>query len=155
MHKKKAFQKLFLFFRDRLAKHEIATTNELEAIFSNINDLIELTLTLIGSLEDNLEMAEEGKAPAVGTCFEELAEAEDFDVYENYARDILDPRCQRTLEGLLGNFCFVHTIFHFWFLVTLGGEVTKIRKYYIIFVYILQGKVGKTEKSGKKITLKK
>ena len=56
MHKKKAFQKLFLFFRDRLAKHEIATTNELEAIFSNINDLIELTLTLIGSLEDNLEM---------------------------------------------------------------------------------------------------
>jgi len=89
-------------FRDRLAKHEIATTNELEAIFSNINDLIELTLTLIGSLEDNLEMAEEGKAPAVGTCFEELAEAEDFDVYENYARDILDPRCQRTLEGLLG-----------------------------------------------------
>jgi son of sevenless-like protein len=93
----------YLFSRDRLAKHEIATTNELEAIFSNINDLIELTLTLIGSLEDNLEMAEEGKAPAVGTCFEELAEAEDFDVYENYARDILDPRCQRTLEGLLGN----------------------------------------------------
>ena len=108
MHKKKHLKRLslFLFFRDRLAKHEIATTNELEAIFSNINDLIELTLTLIGSLEDNLEMAEEGKAPAVGTCFEELAEAEDFDVYENYARDILDPRCQRTLEGLLGNFLF-------------------------------------------------
>ena len=105
MHKKKGISKdYFYFFRDRLAKHEIATTNELEAIFSNINDLIELTLTLIGSLEDNLEMAEEGKAPAVGTCFEELAEAEDFDVYENYARDILDPRCQRTLEGLLGKF---------------------------------------------------
>ena len=104
---KKAFKKVIFIFRDRLAKHEIATTNELEAIFSNINDLIELTLTLIGSLEDNLEMAEEGKAPAVGTCFEELAEAEDFDVYENYARDILDPRCQRTLEGLLGNLMLV------------------------------------------------
>lgn len=88
-------------FRDRLAKHHIATPYELEVIFSNINDLIELTLTLIGSLEDNLEMTEEGKAPAVGTCFEELAEAEEFEVYEKYARDILDSKCQRTLEGLL------------------------------------------------------
>lgn len=89
-------------FRDRLAKHHIATPYELEVIFSNINDLIELTLTLIGSLEDNLEMTEEGKPPAVGTCFEELAEAEEFEVYEKYARDILDSKCQRTLEGLLG-----------------------------------------------------
>ena len=67
-------------FRDRLAKHHIATPSELESIFSNINDLIELTLTLIGSLEDNLEMTEEGKVPAVGTCFEELAEAAEFEV---------------------------------------------------------------------------
>ena len=41
--------------------------------------------------------------------------------------------------------------FHFSFLV-FGDEVTKIRKYYVIFVYILQGKMGKTEKTGKKIT---
>ena len=41
---------------------------------------------------------------------------------------------------------FVHPIFCFWFLVTFGDEVMKIRKYYIIFVYILQGKMGKTEK---------
>ena len=27
-----------------------------------------------------------------------------------------------------------------------GDEVTRIRKYYVIFVYILQGKMGKTEK---------
>ena len=44
------------------------------------------------------------------------------------------------------DFCFVQPIFHFWFLVTLGKEVTKIRKYYVIFIYILQGKMGKTEK---------
>ena len=37
------------------------------------------------------------------------------------------------------------------FLVTFGDEVTKIRKYCVIFVYILQGKMGKTEKNGKKI----
>ena len=38
----------------------------------------------------------------------------------------------------------------FWFLVTLGDEVIKIWKYYVIFVYILQGKMGKTEKTGRK-----
>ena len=34
----------------------------------------------------------------------------------------------------------------FLFLVTFGNKVTKIRKYYVIFVYILQGKMGKMEK---------
>ena len=34
---------------------------------------------------------------------------------------------------------------HFSFLVTFVNEVMKIRKYYVIFVYILQGKMGKTE----------
>ena len=28
----------------------------------------------------------------------------------------------------------------------------KMQKYYVIFVYILQGKMGKMEKTGKKIT---
>ena len=59
-------------FRDLLATHQLATTNELEDIFSNINDVTELTLTLIGSMEDTLEMTEQGNVPAVGTCFEEL-----------------------------------------------------------------------------------
>ena len=51
----------------------------------------------------------------------------------------------------LRNNCFVHFIFRFWFLVTFGDRVTKIQKYYVIFVYILQGKMGKMEKNGKKI----
>ena len=38
---------------------------------------------------------------------------------------------------------------HSWFSVTFGDEVMKIRKYYVIFVYILQGKKGKTEKKQK------
>ena len=42
-------------------------------------------------------------------------------------------------------------IFRSWFLVNFGDEVTKIWKYYVIFVYILQGKMGKMEKNGKKI----
>ena len=44
---------------------------------------------------------------------------------------------------------FFHPIFCFWFLVTFGDEVTKIQKYYVIFVYILQGKMGKKEKKTK------
>ena len=40
--------------------------------------------------------------------------------------------------------------FHFGFLVTFGDEVSKIRKYYVIFVYILQGKMGKTKKPERK-----
>ena len=47
---------------------------------------------------------------------------------------------------------FAHPIFRFWFLVTFGDEVTKIQKYYLIFVYIWQGKMGKTKKNWKKIT---
>ena len=39
--------------------------------------------------------------------------------------------------------------FHFSFLVTFGDEVMKIQKSYIT---ILQGKLGKTKKNGKKIT---
>ena len=48
-------------------------------------------------------------------------------------------------EKILQMFCSSH----FWFLVTFGDEVTKIQKYYVIFVYILQGKKGKTEKKRK------
>ena len=38
---------------------------------------------------------------------------------------------------------------HFWFLVIFGDVVTKIQKYYVIFVDILQGKMSKTEKNRK------
>jgi hypothetical protein len=41
--------------------------------------------------------------------------------------------------GQIKNNCSVHPIFGFWFLVTFGDEAMKIQKYYVIFVYILQG----------------
>ena len=41
-------------------------------------------ISLNRSLEDTLEMTEDGNFPAVGSCFEELAEGEEFDVYEKY-----------------------------------------------------------------------
>ena len=55
----------------------------------------------------------------------------------------------RKRELVSKGLCFVHPIFRLLFLVTFGDEVTKIRKYYIIFVYISQGKMGKTEKKRK------
>ena len=39
----------------------LTSHQELDAIFSNITDVAELTITLIGSLEDTLEMAEDGQ----------------------------------------------------------------------------------------------
>ena len=55
----------------------------------------------------------------------------------------------RKRELVSKGLCFVHPIFRLLFLVTFGDEVTKIRKYYLIIVYILQGKMGKTEKNQK------
>ena len=48
--------------------------------------------------------------------------------------------------------CFIHPIFCFLFLVTFGDEVTKIQKYYVIFVYILQGKMSRKENHATKVT---
>ena len=46
--------------------------------------------------------------------------------------------------------CFPFLVFgHFW---RQSHKVTKKQIYYIIFVYILQGKMGKTGKNEKKIT---
>ncbi|KAG8226966.1 hypothetical protein J437_LFUL009517 [Ladona fulva] len=74
---------------------------ELDTIFSNIMDIYELTVTLLGLLEDTLEISEEKQVPAVGSCFEELAEAAEFDVYGKYAKDITLPTCRDTLGQLL------------------------------------------------------
>ena len=50
-------------FREQILRlpQDLASNQELDAIFSNINDITELTITLIGSLEDTLEMAEDGQ----------------------------------------------------------------------------------------------
>lgn len=73
---------------------------DIELIFSNIMDIYELTYTLTGSLEDVMEMAQE-QMPYIGSCFEELAEAKEFDVYCKYGRDVTSSVCRQTLLSLL------------------------------------------------------
>lgn len=75
--------------------------SELETLFSNITDIYEITVTLLGSLEDIMEIAEEKQTPTVGSCFEELAEAAEFDVYIKYVS------------------CFMHTYAYKFLLITL------------------------------------
>ena len=58
---------------------------------------------------------------------------EEFEIGES--KSIFDKKIRRKL--------FVS--FHFSFFVSFGDEVTKIQKYYVIFVYILQGEMGNTE----------
>ena len=60
--------------------------------------------------------------------------------------------CSCKISIIISIICFVHPIFRFWFLVTFVDKVAKIRKYYKIFVYILQGKMGKTEKTERKLS---
>lgn len=48
---------------------------DVENIFSRISDIHELSVKLLGLLEDTVEMTEEGSPhPLVGSCFEDLAE---------------------------------------------------------------------------------
>ncbi|KAM0730412.1 Protein son of sevenless [Formica fusca] len=87
-------------FREEIAKLA-QDKSELETLFSNITDIYEITVTLLGSLEDIMEIAEEKQTPIVGSCFEELAEAVEFDVYIKYARDINSPASREVLTNLL------------------------------------------------------
>ncbi len=82
----RVLQMITKVFRDIMLKNCIGSAGEIDAIFSNIDDITELTTTLISSLEDTLEMTEENNMPAVGPCFFELAEAMEFNHYDEYAR---------------------------------------------------------------------
>lgn len=57
-------------FREELVKI-VDDPRELEPIFSNIIDIYEITVTLLGSLEDVIEMSQDQKTtPCIGSCFE-------------------------------------------------------------------------------------
>lgn len=88
-------------FRDPFARLLPRNKQELDIVFSNIMDIYEFTVTLLGSIEDTIEMTEENQTPTIGSCFEELAEAAEFDVYEKYAHDMLKSYSRDKLFELL------------------------------------------------------
>lgn len=48
---------------------------DVENIFSRVSDIHELSVKLLGHIEDTVEMTDEGSPhPLVGSCFEDLAE---------------------------------------------------------------------------------
>ncbi|XP_039865914.1 son of sevenless homolog 1-like isoform X1 [Simochromis diagramma] len=68
----------------------IGDSVDVESIFSRILDIHEVTVKLLGLIEDTVEMTGEGSPhPLVGSCFEDLAEELAFDPYETYAQDML------------------------------------------------------------------
>lgn len=71
----------FQVFREEIVRFT-RDRSEVEILFSNIMDIYEMTVTLLGSLEDIMEITEEKQTPTVGSCFEELAEAAEFEVYK-------------------------------------------------------------------------
>ncbi|XP_076879589.1 son of sevenless homolog 1 isoform X2 [Brachyhypopomus gauderio] len=80
-------------FREPFATNVMLFSHhDVESIFSRIVDIHEVTLKLLGLIEDTVEMTDEGSPhPLVGSCFEDLAEELAFDPYETYAQDILRP----------------------------------------------------------------
>ncbi|KAM4043435.1 son of sevenless homolog 1 [Anomaloglossus baeobatrachus] len=80
-------------FREPFASNtKLFSAHDVENIFSRIIDIHELSVKLLGLIEDTVEMTDESSPhPLVGSCFEDLAEELAFDPYESYAQDILRP----------------------------------------------------------------
>ncbi|XP_031419986.1 son of sevenless homolog 1 isoform X1 [Clupea harengus] len=78
-------------FREPFASNTMLFSHhDVENIFSRIVDIHEVTVKLLGLIEDTVEMTDEGSPhPLVGSCFEDLAEELAFDPYESFAQDIL------------------------------------------------------------------
>ncbi|XP_038570609.1 son of sevenless homolog 1-like isoform X1 [Micropterus salmoides] len=82
---------LIKVFREPFSSsHMLFSQHDVDSIFSRIVDIHEVTVKLLGLVEDTVEMTDEGSPhPLVGSCFEDLAEELAFDPYETYAQDIL------------------------------------------------------------------
>uniref|UniRef100_A0A8C8U1C5 SOS Ras/Rho guanine nucleotide exchange factor 2 n=1 Tax=Peromyscus maniculatus bairdii TaxID=230844 RepID=A0A8C8U1C5_PERMB len=85
-----------------LSDRKLFRPSEIEKIFSNISDIHELTVKLLGLIEDTVEMTDESSPhPLAGSCFEDLAEEQAFDPYETLSQDILSPEFNEYFSKLM------------------------------------------------------
>ncbi|XP_037757297.1 son of sevenless homolog 2 isoform X1 [Chelonia mydas] len=85
-----------------LSNRKLFTPYDIDMIFSNISDIHELTVKLLGLIEDTVEMTDESSPhPLAGSCFEDLAEEQAFDPYETLSQDILSPRFHEHFNNLM------------------------------------------------------
>ncbi|KAH8027670.1 hypothetical protein HPB51_007220 [Rhipicephalus microplus] len=75
--------------------------HDLDVIFGNVSEVYEFSVSLLGSFEDVVEMTDENQSPAIGSCFYEMAEYDEFDVYDDYAQTVVARSCRDTLAELL------------------------------------------------------
>ncbi|XP_058019091.1 son of sevenless homolog 2 [Ahaetulla prasina] len=85
-----------------LSNKKLFMANDIDIIFSNITDIHELTVKLLGLIEDTVEMTDESSPhPLVGSCFEDLAEEQAFDPYETLSQEILSPQYQEHFNNVM------------------------------------------------------
>ncbi|XP_026554560.1 son of sevenless homolog 2 isoform X1 [Pseudonaja textilis] len=85
-----------------LSNKKLFMPNDIDMIFSNITDIHELTVKLLGLIEDTVEMTDESSPhPLVGSCFEDLAEEQAFDPYETLSQEILSPQYQEHFNNVM------------------------------------------------------
>ncbi|XP_072948461.1 protein son of sevenless [Epargyreus clarus] len=88
-------------FKDELEKILDGDSRKISLIFGNIVDIYELTVTLLGNLEDAMEMAQDSPTPYIGSCFEELAEVEEFRAYLRYANIVTKKESRDALQSIV------------------------------------------------------
>ncbi|XP_052738990.1 protein son of sevenless isoform X3 [Bicyclus anynana] len=88
-------------FKDELEKILEGDHRAISLIFGNIVDIYELTVMLLGNLEDAMEIAQDSPTPYVGSCFEELAEVEEFRAYVRYANIITQKQSRDALQKVV------------------------------------------------------
>ncbi|KAK3573971.1 hypothetical protein QTP86_034116 [Hemibagrus guttatus] len=91
-----------VFRRAFLSSSKLFSPQNVEMVFSNILEVHELTVKLLGLIEDAVEMTEDGSPhPLVGSCFEDLAEEQAFDPYETLSQDILSKEFHDHFSNLI------------------------------------------------------
>ncbi|XP_050558057.1 protein son of sevenless isoform X3 [Spodoptera frugiperda] len=88
-------------FKDELEKILDKDSRAISLIFGNIVDIYELTVTLLGNLEDAMEMSQDSPTPYIGSCFEELAEVEEFRAYVRYANIVTRKESRDALQAIV------------------------------------------------------